>query len=253
METEATTGAVTVIEHDMVNWTHCVEASWDRARCLAQDITKGAKAIVELGQVLAALKEQWFEQGIGGGGNTRLALQDRGVPKCEKGRLVVSNMEMRGWQRRVEEELDISYKTADRYIEKAQYTCMMRDLIAGEAIQYVDSKKNVKVVEPTPELQELAASKVREVILGTVNAKRAWAGLIGEGTRRGRQDGDAKRAPVDHRANLLAAMTKLNTSLPFYDDMDVEDRAAIEKVWRTLVKALPSAWKKVLKNGEDMD
>ena len=246
MGKEATTGAVTVIEHDMVNWTHCVEASWDRARCLAQDITKGAEAIVELGQVLAALKEQWFENPTN---NLRIGNSPVGhpCPTGEKGQFVVSNREMRGWQRRVEEELGISYKTADRYIEKAQYTCMMKDLIAGEAIQYVDSKKNVKVVQPTPELQELAASKVREVIVGTVNAKRAWAGLIGEGTRRGNQDGETKRAPVDHRANLMAAMRKLNTSLPFYDDMDVEDRAAIEKVWIALVKVLPNAWQKALK------
>jgi hypothetical protein len=45
----------------------------------------------------------------------------------------------------------------------------------------------------------------------------------------------------------MAAMRKLNTSLPFYDDMDVEDRAAIEKVWIALVKVLPNAWQKALK------
>lgn len=174
------------------------EVSWDRARKLWDDAKNKARlsgdALVELGRTLAALRKEYAAAGAGGGGDRKSAqykiTSNRGVggdsPKLNQ----------KGWEKKVLEETGIPAWTARRIIEDSQYAMMLREVAADEQlIRYPDSKRQIVEVEPTEAMRAVARKLLPDVELGLVKPARAWAGVMGEGTR---QAGGPARAAVDN-------------------------------------------------------
>ena len=74
--------------------------------------------------------------------------------------------------------------------------CMLQAVTSGDGFKYNDSLGKEKDLHPTPEMQQLALTLLDDVAAGTVNPKRAWAGLLGEGSRRGAA-GSEMKSPTD--------------------------------------------------------
>ena len=206
-------------------WDLTDEPSWDRARALAAEVRRSAAVIVHLGMEIAALREQWFKQGS----RTDLA-----------GNSYHTANVTRGWEAKVEEELGICHRTALRIMERASTVIMIRQLQAGESVKWVTNREQEeRVIEPTPELQNMAAQALEQVVAGTIAAGRAWAGLIGESQRRTSQGGVAARANVDHARNLQRAIRALKTSLKHWKHIKGPDRLELEREWKAVVSLLP--------------
>jgi hypothetical protein len=197
-------------------WNPPENPSWQRARDLYATAGKGAEAIIMMGMEISALKKQYISQGS-------------------------RNSSEIGWQAMVEKELGICFKTAYRIMERAQYSCMILSAATSdEPIIYTDSRKIDITVEPTPEIRKLAADKLEDLAAGTISPKRAWAGIVGEGSRRDKQGGSASRAGVDHYRNIDRAIKSLRYSFNQWQDLEPRQRADIEEKWHELTKSLPS-------------
>lgn len=219
-------------------------AGWSRCRELCQHIRNAAETVVDLGVCLKALKREWYASGVGGGGDRMSkAYKDhlktgvsRGGPSpnlqalTQNGTLLTRHQVV-GWQKKVEAELGMSWKTAERIIERSDSIILMRQVKQGEAVKYLDAKNVLRELKPSPDLQKLAESALIEVEAGTISAPRAWAGLVGEGTRL-QQSGELDhRNEVDHAKNLKAGLVKLTTSLPHWDDLRHAELEELETVW----------------------
>jgi hypothetical protein len=147
----------------------------------------------------------------------------------------------------VEEELGISYKTAERIMERAFSIVCMRRLQAGQDVSYVDaSSRQQKLLSATPELREQAGRILPDVEAGLVAAPRAWAGLVGEAARRGAQGGSVHRAEVDYRRKIApAAVTLCNAFRAWprmsWEDMPADARESAVARIRELLRELPEA------------
>jgi hypothetical protein len=187
------------------------DPSWERARALKESIERvTAEGIIALGLELSALRRQWFAAGQGGGRPWEKITSGQGCPEVMKR---VHHSVVVGWRKRVEEELDISYKTAERLIQKADQVIRLKALSEGEGVEYIDSRKALRRIEEPvpPEMRELAAAALDEVVLGTVNASRAFAGVVGEAERRvgGAGGATANRAEPDYRRKVGPAAVTL--------------------------------------------
>jgi hypothetical protein len=226
--------AVAVVDdQDMEVLPPDAEPSWERARALIRGIGKGAEAIIRLGEEIKGLRKQFFNQG----GSGKFTVRDRGVPNREDS----FPRNETGWRAKVEEELGICAKTALRLIERGLYTELLTEVAAGNEVEYQDTKKDIKRITPTPEMQQMAKSALVDVTTGVLNPSRAWAGIAGEGTRRA-AGGTASRAAVDHAKNILKAFTSLKTSLPKWKKLSPEERAEIELEWESVRKLIPDTW-----------
>lgn len=215
--------------------------SWDRAREYARRIRTGVEDVVKLGFELAALREQWFAQGEGGGGDQKGRTYTPAREKSLRDR--VSRSDEKGWQKKVEAELNISYRTALRLIERAQIIVQLRKLIDGHPVVYTPHGGTDPVtIKPAKENVERASAALKEVMAGTISATRAWAGFAGEGQRRENQGGSIYRAPIDHAKNIEAAMKKLKTSLPHWKRLTSEARKALEDLWGEVKALIPETW-----------
>lgn len=225
----------------MSEWRLPENPSWDRARTYCAQIRQSTEAIVRLGLELSGLKKQWFAQGKNGGGDRKSdaykSLCDRPVTKWSGN--VITNGQIEGWRARVEKELGIKWRTADRLIERAETIMLIWKLKTGRPVEYISSKRERKTVVPTPEMVAKADEILEEIEAGTVAAPRAWAGLIGEGTRAA---AGKSRAEVDHARNLVAGLKKLATSLPHWRKLDPQARARIETLWAAVRGLLPETW-----------
>ena len=198
--------------------------SWDRARALIDQVRRSISAVIQLGAEIQALQDQFYREGQG-------ARTD----------LKPSANVTKGWQAKVEEELGIHYTTAYRIMERAQSLICMRRVEIGESVDYFDTRhKEQRHLDPTPELQQAASKAIEAVVAGTVAAPRAWAGLIGEGSRVANQGGSTSRAEVNHAKNLKMAITKLRTSLKQWKYINGKDRIEIEELWKEIVEILPA-------------
>lgn len=209
------------------------EPSWERAREYCQNIKKSVEDIVLLGRELLALKMQWFDVG--------------GRPEKNSGHPVPSfpsNDPARGWQKRVRDELGISRKTAERIIERAETITMIGRLKEGNPVRYwLNGKKGEeRVIEPTPEVIAMADEALTQIEVGTISAPRAWAGLVGESSRRGQQGGVSHRAPVDHGKNIMRAIAMLKNSIRHWKRLNPEVRSKIEMMWAEVSEDLPETW-----------
>jgi hypothetical protein len=157
------------------------------------------------------------------------------------GRWTANYLALRGWQAKVREELGIGHQTALELIKRARYCCMIRDLAIGESVQYLNAKKEVQNVEPTPEMSELAKAALEDVASGHASPSRSWAGITGEGTRV-KKGASMKREEVDHSRNIRDGLIKLKTSLRHWKKLDPAQRAELEVIWGDVVKHVPETW-----------
>ncbi len=194
--------------------------SWDRARELVHRIRGSINDVIELGLQIRDLHEEYSAHGT------------RNDKHAEK----------RGWQQKVQDELGISHTTALRLIERAESVIYMRRLQVGETIAFYNSKNEQQELVATPDLQAQATQAIEAVVAGTVAAPRAWAGLLGEATRRAAQGGSAARAAVDHGENLKKAIIKLRTSIKEWRHLNTAQRAEIETLWQEVAAMLPETW-----------
>jgi hypothetical protein len=223
--------AVEVVEPEVLA---PVEASWDRARQLVAEIGDWHK-IIELGRVLQALRENFFR--VGQGCRTDLR------PRADEGSQVVDKPSETGWRAVVRRELGMSHQTALRAIDRGLYVQKVACLMAGEELEYETTRGEWHKLAPTPEVREKAKEVMNDILAGA-NAGNAWAGFVGEVTRRGRH-GTPNRAPVDHLRNLQTALTKLENSLKAWRRLKPDERALIEKQWSDRVlKLIPGTWER---------
>jgi hypothetical protein len=217
--------AITRMDNALPQWHMPENPSWDRARDLHAKAKHGAVAMIQMGIEIEALRVQFLNQGARTDVNKHL--------------FVTANV-TKGWQQKVRDELGISDDTAYRIVERAKYVCMINDLASGEeAVIYTDSRGQDRQIAPTPEIRQLALRMMDDVEQGTVNAKRAWAGIVGEGSRVDGQGGSASRAATDHARNLKRAIVSLRTSLKAWRHISGQDRIELEEEWKTVLSLLP--------------
>lgn len=225
------------------DWLPPEKPSWDRARKLVGAVRQGAECIVHLGMELEALRDEFFAPGIGGGRPTKTSPQ--GAAKLESPAFshdaTLFGPTEKGWQQKVRAELGISDDTAYRLIERGRTVCMIRDLAQGDVVTYDDSRGEKVEIKATKEIQALAVEMLDDVVSGTVAAKRAWAGIVGEGGRRGK-GGSLTRAPVDHAKNIKKALVALRTSLKHWKHLTPPDRQWIEECWSEVKALIPETW-----------
>lgn len=201
-------------------WNPPENPSWQRARELYQTARDGAIAIIELGMEIAALQKQYIQKN-GKAGEA-------------------------GWQATVTKELRISHMTAYRIMERAQYTGMILSAATSdEPIIYTDSRKIDVTVEPTPEMRELAEAQLEDIAAGTISPKRAWAGIMGEASRREQQDGSAERGDANKLKMSARAIASLSVILRCWDDLPLNQQQAIQTHWVT--KVVPHLPEELLK------
>jgi hypothetical protein len=228
--------AATVIEESAISridpipqipstWVLPTEPSWDRARSLVADVRRSISSIINLGMEIQALHDEYFAQG---------SRTDR------MGRSAATANVSKGWQQVVQDELGISHVTAIKIIERAYSVVCMRRIEEGEPVEYEDQRTHEKRnILPTEDLQQQATQALEAVISGTVAAPRAWAGLVGEASRRAAQGGSAARAATDHGRNLMRAIIALHNSLQQWKHISPEERLVIEKRWQSVLARLP--------------
>lgn len=234
----ATTTAVELVPH----WEPPSEPSWFRAREYADKVRESCVAIIQLGVELHALRERFYAQGKGGGGDQRSGRNITSPHGCGEVIQEVHPAELRrGWQAKVQEELGISDDTARRIMDRARYVGMIKALAEGDDVEYTDSKKQVREVQANEERKQLASAALDEIVAGTASPQRAWAGVVGETTRREKGRTPA-RAPVDHYKNIKGGLTALKTSLRKWKTLEPGQRAELEVLWSEVRKALPETW-----------
>jgi len=234
---------VTVVPDHAVSvvpkWELPEAPSWEKAR---EYYRAGAEAIIRLGCEIFALRAEFFAQGVGGGfekGTLRRTPAARCLKDADSNNLQKVKNNEAGWQVMVRQELGISDDTARRLMQRAQYVGMLSDLSQGQSVEFYDSKKNAQTIPSTPENAELAKRTLDDVLSGNVSATRAWAGIIGEGSRR--KAGSA-RADVNHYRNIEAALIKLSTSLPHWRSITPDQRAHLENMFSMVSKHFPATW-----------
>lgn len=207
-------------------WEVPAVPSWERARGLLGTVRQTAQAIVLLGMEIDALRDQFFSPGS----RTDLTSTARGGGS-EK-----------GWEAVVKEQLCISPSSARRLIEKARYVCMIETVMRGEFVEYTDSRNKLNRLEATEEVQRMAGILLEDVVAGTASPQRAWAGIVGESSRRASGAGP-NRAAVDHSKNIEKALVKLRTSLASWKHLDIDQRGRLEQLWDEIADSLPDTWR----------
>lgn len=223
-----------------ISWEHAKEL-YDTAEDFAR---RSGEKLIDLSRVLATLKAEFFDQGGGckyGSGTparTEASSVDNPFPRTTA-----------GWQEIVRQRLGISARTANRLIERGTKLELIQGLAAGESVIYDDTTGTDKTLEPTQEIQRLAQAAWADVINGTVSAPRAWAGIVGESTRRDDQGGAKQRAAVDHAAVMVRAIRSLRAGLKILDQLKVHDRHKVDLAWADMVEDLPPRWISEIRKG----
>lgn len=194
-------------------------ATWAEARKLVEKVRTGARAWLELGAVLSELRMEFFR--AGSGRRTDLEPSPHDAAKVEK-----------GWQVKVREELGISDDTARRWMLDARRYTQLRQITGGQLRQ-------IEGQTITSEVRERAQEALAVIELDpSVRPARAWAGLWGAGATKGKQ-----RAAVDHARNIARGLTALQTSLPHWNELTPEQRAALERGWELIRDLIPPTFK----------
>lgn len=210
------------------------EPTWERAREILEEMG-GWEKIVQFGRILQALRERYFAQGIGGGGDRR-SLSAITSSACGRSEKRVSES---SWQETVRRELGMTPQAALRAIDRGVDTYRLALLESGKTISY-HSAGELRQVKGTEDIRERARAALKDVVLGA-HAGRAFAGVVGEGARVGR-NGVRDRADIDHCKNLRAALIKLQNSLRYWSKLTPGERAQIETLWASI--ETPKTWKK---------
>jgi hypothetical protein len=198
-------------------------ASWATAKKLVAQVRAGARAWLELGQVLEELRTEYFA-------DPRANLRRGNSPTPHD-----AAPGEKGWQAKVREELGISDDTARRWMLDAQRHQQILSIADGSVTQ-IDGQKITDEVRARAE-EALAALQTDP----SVRPARQWAGLWGAGATKGKQ-----RAAVDHARNIRRAIIALATSLENWSDLSAQERAEIETGWAELADSglIPGTWKR---------
>lgn len=192
-------------------------ATWGEARKLVEKVRAGARAWLELGEVLEGLRSTYFAQTAGLRRGNSPSPHDAATEK--------------GWQAKVREELGISDDTARRWMLDGQRYRQLLQITDG-AVRQIDGQA------VTAEVREKAQEALAVIQTDpSVRPARVWAGLWGASATKGKQ-----RAAIDHARNLAMALTKLETSLPHWTKLKPEERALLEREWQRIRAALPETW-----------
>lgn len=187
-------------------------ATWGDARKLVEKVRAGARAWLELGEVLEALRTEFLSKG--------------GRPKNSPHGAASSDE--KGWQAKVREELGISDDTARRWMLDAQRHSQLLRITSGE-VQQIEGQR------VTDEVRERAQSALESLQADpSARPARLWAGVWGGAATKGKQ-----RAAVDHARNIARGLTALQTSLPYWSKLTPEQRAALERGWELIRDLLP--------------
>ena len=176
-------------------------ATWAEARKLVEKVRTGARAWLELGEVLEALRTEFFNEGHGGDRRSK-AFQNQAPhgAALEK-----------GWQAKVREELGISDDTARRYIQgrKAFLICdSVESAPDGETIDLDDGRS----FPITKEARQKAAALKESILLGDTPIRRAMPAVAGLFAVEGGK-GSGGKAATNHAANTWAALIKARNSI----------------------------------------
>ena len=83
---------------------------------------------------------------------------------------------------------------------------------------------------PTPELKQLAESQLEDLAAGTISPKRAWAGIIGEASRREQQDGDTTRQSNNPEL-VTRAIRSIGNILKYWDTLPLREKQNLQLYW----------------------
>ncbi len=193
-------------------------ATWSEARKLVEKVRAGARAWLELGEVLEELRAEFLSKG----GRPKNSPHD-----------AASFQDERGWQAKVREELGISDDTARRWMLDGQRYRQLIQIANGQ-VRQIDGQS------VTAEVRENAKEALAEIQDDpSVRPARKWAGIWGAGATKGKH-----RAAIDHARNIARALTALETSLPHWAKLQPEERAALERGWDDVRDLLPPTFRR---------
>jgi len=198
-------------------------ATWADAKKLVAQVRAGARAWLELGQVLEELRAEYFA-------DPKANLRRGNSPTPHD-----AAPGEKGWQAKVRQELGISDDTARRWMLDAQRHQQILSIADG-SVEQIDGQK-ITVEVRNRAVEALAALQADP----SVRPARQWAGLWGAGATKGKQ-----RSAVDHARNIRRALTQLATSLEQWKSLPAADRVQIESGWAEIVDAglIPTTWKR---------
>jgi hypothetical protein len=192
-------------------------ATWAEAKKLVSQVRAGARAWLELGQVLEELRAEFFAERAGAGRPSDWAKANvKRIAPHDAAQL--SAPSEKGWQAKVREELGISDDTARRYMEKADYVRRMYSLKEGQNVEYRAVKNgDVIIIEATPERIAQAEKALGDLVAGVKAPGAAWAGVLGEGQRvDGYGAGSKKRDTTDYLGIWVKASRALRNIGPLW-------------------------------------
>ncbi len=211
-------------------------ATWAEARKLVTQVRAGARAWLQLGEVLEELRSEYFAPhrltaaGPGRGNSGKQSPHDA-VPVSDE----------RGWQAKVREEIGISDDTARKWITgKTVYSLcgQIEQLPDGETIDHAGKSWPI-----TEEARRKAGELKEALMLGQVPLTRALPAFAGMFTVEGGK-GAGGKAATNHPANTWAGLQKLRTSLDakHWRQGKIPGRASWDLAvdeWAALLRQLP--------------
>jgi hypothetical protein len=212
-------------------------ASWDHARDLFDRVLGSVEDWRELGRTLEALRDEYFAQGKGGGGDKRSVAANANITSAH-----VASKWSAGWKAEVRKQLGISADTARRYREKARYVAMLDDARKLKAVPYLSAGKWV-TLKPSDDKAKLASAALNEVLAGTKKPGCAWAGVCGEGGRIDDQKGSKERKDVDPGKQIRDDFYSLGKWLPIWKKLPLEDQILLAQIARKV--RLPELFEQV--------
>lgn len=206
-----------------------LDPAWNRARELLE---MGRACACELAAEIERLRAEFLRQG-----------QGRRTDRPGTFFTNVKEVTHLGFTAQLREQLGLHPEQAKRILEAADYQLRIEQVAEAEPgteIEIPGAAGQTRRLALTAEHIAQAKQAVAGMALpGAPRPSRAWAGIMGEGTRVGTKGaGKADRQPIDHSKNIARGLTALQTSLPHWKDLSADERFALESAWAKLVLPL---------------
>jgi hypothetical protein len=214
-----------------------LDPSWDRARALWADAQKAWSARAQFVSEIERLRAEFLGQGHGGNRKNQVSQ----VVKLDR---------TDGFVAQLRAQLGLHPQEAARLIQSAARVHFLQACSQAEpgdeiALPATTNKKPGDDAEThvtiTFELRGKAADLLAELEKGEATPGRAYTGFRGF-QKTAKSAGTTKRAEVNHARNIARGLTALQTSLPHWDELDTDTRAALEKGWALIVDLIPSTF-----------
>lgn len=204
-----------------------LDPAWNRARELLE---MGRACACELAAEIERLRAEFLRQG-----------QGRRTDRPGTFFTNVKEVTHLGFTAQLREQLGLHPEQAKRILEAADYQLRIEqvaDAEPGTEIEIPGAAGQTRRLALTAEHIAQAKQAVAGMALpGAPRPSRAWAGIMGEGTRVART-GKADRQPIAHAKNIARGLTALQTSLPHWAELTAEERYALEQAWAKIVLPL---------------